>query len=329
MKIKFITIVALICLPLLQSCEEEEQVDQLIDTVERGAILRTVEILSNEFPFDQPDSAVFSVILEEQDQEDGGLLESVDIFTTFVDGSDTEGDSSNGIVGQEVAVRTIDASEFTTGENGLPVTTLTITLSELLGLVNLTPENIFGGDTFTTRLVLNLTDGRSFTNDLGDNVDVNGNIASGSFFQSPFRYTTPIVCPIGEEEFIGDYVLTNVTAVDFGNLYADGQIVTLEAGETSVERMFTAVVLEDLNVGQPATPFVFQLICNEVVPSPDQSTNLQCGGGSLTIGTPVGDDIGVYNTGDDSTFTIVIGYNESGAATCASPSDAVITLSRQ
>jgi len=203
-KLKYI----LLALPFaitLNSCDSDEQVDQLIDNVERGAILRTVQIISNEFPFDAPDTALFSVELEEQDQEDGALLESVDFFVTFSDGSDVEGDTSAGIVDQEVFVRSVAASEFTTGPNGLPRFTYTATLTELLALVNLTAADIFGGDTFRTRAQLNLTDGRSFTNDGADNIDVNGNIANGSFFQSPFFYVTPVVCPIGEEEFVGDY----------------------------------------------------------------------------------------------------------------------------
>jgi len=305
------------------SCDDgDEQVDTLLDTVERGAILRTVQVFSNEFPIGQTDAA-FSIEIEEQDQEDGALLESVDIFLTYEDGSADDGDSSGGIT-DEVFFGNIPASDFTTGEFGLPRTMLTITFSEMLALVNLTDDQTFGGDTFRTRLVLNLTDGRSFTNS-----DVNGNVASGSFFLSPFQYTTPVVCPVGETEFIGDYTLENITAVDFGNLYAEGQTVTLsQPGEISVERQFSAVVLEDLGIGQDPDPFTFQLVCVVVVPDENQGTGLACGG-NLDIGPPIGDISGMYITGDDSVFEIVIGYNESGAATCAVGSDAVIRLTRQ
>ncbi len=323
MKIKYYYQIALLlALPLLNSCDSDEQIDELIDTVERGAILRTVETLSNELPIGD-ETASFSVLLEEQDQENGALLQSVDVFVMFTDDSEDAGNSSNGIVGQEIALRTLSADEFTTGSNGLPRTTLTIPVQELLEAVNLTADNIFGGDFFTTRLVLNLIDGRSFTN-----TDANGNIASGSFFRSPFRYITPVVCPIGETEFIGEYVITNVVQADGDNLFSEGGIVLLEGGETSVERSFTAVVLGDLGLGQPATPFVFQLVCNEVIVADDQGTNLGCGG-SLTLGPPIDGINGTYATGDDSTFEIIVGFNESGAATCAGSNDAIIRLSRQ
>jgi len=108
------------------------------------------------------------------------------------------------------------------------------------------------------------------------------------------------------------------------------QTVTLEAGDTSVQRFFSAIVFEDLDPTFPVLDFTFDLVCNEVIPTSNQDTGLGCGGGTLFIGAPIGDDqIGTYITGDDSTFTIVVGYNEGGAATCATESNAVLTLSRQ
>ncbi len=124
-------------------------------------------------------------------------------------------------------------------------------------------------------------------------------------------------------------MLENVTAVDFGNLYAEGSIVTLsQPGSVSVERQFTAVVLEDLDIGQPANDFAFQFVVDQVIPNEGQGTNLACGG-SLTLGPPIGDTIGSFDIADDSEFTIVIGYNESGDATCAVGSDGEIRLTKQ
>ncbi|WP_299676867.1 hypothetical protein [uncultured Dokdonia sp.] len=136
-----------------------------------------------------------------------------------------------------------------------------------------------------------------------------------------------VVCPVEDTEFIGNYQLTNITPVDFGNLYAEGQIVNISAGDVLGERMFEAVVLEDLDIGQPATILTFNLVCDSVVLPPNQPTNLQCGG-SLDLGPAIGDVLGSYTTGDDSEFEIVIGYNEPGTATCAMASDAVIRLTK-
>jgi hypothetical protein len=54
----------------------------------------------------------------------------------------------------------------------------------------LAPGDYTGGDTFTIRYVLNLTDGRSFTN-----TNTASTVSGGSYFRSPFRYTVPLVCP--------------------------------------------------------------------------------------------------------------------------------------
>jgi len=303
------------------SCTEEDNVvDDVLTGVTSGAVLRTISIIANEIPIGD-DTALFSIEVEEQDNQDGALLESVDVYTTFADGSPDDGDSSAATT-SEVFLFNIPASSFTAGPFGLPRATITIPATDLIAAVNLTNDALFGGDAFTTRLALNLTDGRTFS------VDNAGGIITGGFFNSPFQYTTPIVCPVDETEFIGDYVLSNVIPSDFGDIYKEGSVVTLEAGTTSVERMFTAVVLEDLGVGQPATPLVFQMVCNQVVVSPDQGTSLQCGG-ALLLGPPIDAAPGTYVTGDDSTFNIVIGYNETAAATCAVPLDVEISLTRQ
>ena len=94
-----------------------------------------------------------------------------------------------------------------------------------------------------------------------------------------------------------------------------------------MDRSFEAVVLPDLEVGQPAAELTFQMVCGQVIVSPGQTTSLQCGG-ALLLGPPISSDPGIYTTGDDSTFTIVIGYNESGDATCAESLDVEIQLSK-
>ncbi len=142
------------------SCEKDANnvIDQVVDGVTNGAVLRTIMIVSNEIPlFDS--TASFEVIIEEQDAQEGGLLESVDVYLTFVDGSPDEGDSSAANT-DEVFIRNIPASEFSPGPFGLPRTTYVITVNEMLAAVGLgdvgssEEEAIFGGDTFTTRMSL-------------------------------------------------------------------------------------------------------------------------------------------------------------------------------
>ena len=297
-------------------------IDDLQENVERGAILRTVSLISNSLPIGV-DTAAFSVELEEQDAEDGALLSSVDVFISFTDGSPDTGDSSGGVAG-EVMVTTIPASEFTTGEFGLPRTTLTIPLTQMLSLLNLTNDNIFGGDTFTTRLVLNLTDGRSFTS-----TDVNGNIASGSFFLSPFRYSTPVVCPVEEGTFTGDYNVEQVTPSIFGYDTFDpdggGVVLTLNPADEATQRTFDADYLAALNFGNTRT-YTLNFICGAVTIPTGSGSGLQCSNG-ITLGPPSGTP-GAYDFQDDSAFQLIFTDDESDDCSAGSP-DVTLNWTKQ
>lgn len=286
----------------LNSCDSDEQVDELIDSVERGAILRTVEIFSNELPIGVAD-AEFSVRVEEQDEEDGGLLQSVDIFVSFTDGSPDDGDSSGAITG-DVMVSSIGADQFENGPNGLPRATITVTLDAMLAALNLTADDLFGGDVFRTRLQLNLTDGRSFTNDGGDNVDVNGNVASGSFFLSPFFYNSNVVCPVPDEYLIGDYLMERISTTEdpffpsFGQAIAD-QPVTITGSGAARSFVFSYF----------PTGFDFPqvmnltLSCNNfLVMGTAESGTLGCGDGSIGQSTP--EVPSQYDLSDDSVVEI-------------------------
>jgi hypothetical protein len=306
------------------SCDDDEQnvTDLVQETVERGAVLRTTATFSNEFPIGDTD-ALFSVEIEEQDVEGGDLLESVDVYITYKDGSPDAGDSSGGIF-DEVFARNIPASEFSPGPFGLPRTTLTISFAEMLALVNLTDDQTFGGDSFTTRLALNLTDGRVFSTDNA------GGIITGGFFNSPFQYITPVVCPVGEEEFVGDYTITNDTTGVLGfNVFAEGATVTLYIPEeaTSVDRAFDYQYLPDAGVGQDPVDFEIQFVCNNVIVPDGQNTGLQCSSG-LTVGPAPDGSFGSYTTGDDSTFTIRFTDN-TGSDCGEGPLNVQATLTKQ
>ncbi len=319
----------------MASCEDDEQniSDQVQETVERGAVLRGVSLISNSLPIGVSDAA-FSVLLEEQDVEGGALLESMDVFLTFTDGSDAVGDSSGGIVDTEVAVKTVPASEWTTGPFGLPRYTLTITLTEMLGLVNLSDENIFGGDRFTTRLVLNLTDGRVFSSDNA------GGIITGGFFASPFQYSTPVVCPVEDGTFVGGYNVEQVTPSIFGydtfDPDGDGVILTLiendedgnipgtETVLDETQRLFDADYLAALGFGNTRT-YTLNFICGAVSFPPGSGTGLQCSAG-ITVGPPTG-EFGAYDFQDDSSF--VLNFTDDETGDCGGAIQTTLNWSKQ
>lgn len=165
---------------LLVSCSTEDKIVDIVNNgVERGAILRTLETISDSFDISDPASS-WSVKIEEQDDEGGALLEKVDVYVSFSDKTEDGSDFSKA----EKLLKTINASEFTPSDVNLPSTTVSSTLSDVTTLLGLNSSEYNANDEFTFRLSVVLTDGRSYTD-----ADASGNIASGSFFKSPYKYT--------------------------------------------------------------------------------------------------------------------------------------------
>ena len=320
--LKVFALAAVVLVTSIACTEEDNTVDNVFDGVTSGLVLRTISVIANEIPLGD-ETATFSIEIEAQDNQDGALLESVDVYVTFADGSPDDGDSSGGNT-SEVFLRNIPAGDFTAGPFGLPRTTLTIGVGEFLSAVGLGQDNIFGGDTFTTRLSANLTDGRVFSTDNA------GGIITGGFFASPFQYTTPVVCPVGEEEFLGDYTVNNLSAGVLGfNVFEEGGTVTLYVPEegTSVERSFDYVYLPDAGVGQGPVDFAMQFVCNSVVIPPGQNSGLQCSSG-LIIGPSPNGLLGEYTTGDDS--FVLLRFTDNSDSDCGEgPKDVEATLTKQ
>ena len=170
-------------LTLTQCSDPDNSIYTVLDDFTNGAVLRTVEITSAEFnSFDT--STFFEVEIEEQDTQNGDLLQEVRIYLGFDDNTGVNGTTSK----PEVLYATLAASAFSNGEFGLPRTTFRVTLAEALDALNVTNSEFFGGDAIDIRMELQLTDGRIFTNS-----DATGTL-QGSFFNSPYLYKSVIKC---------------------------------------------------------------------------------------------------------------------------------------
>ena len=179
-------LIALLATVLFASCKTDDKlVDEIFETVERGAILRTISNDPNSFVFDDP-ASVWAITFEAQDEEAGTLLSTVDIYVDFVD--NTPGDGT--VETDEVLLTTLTAADFEGGVWGLPRTDFSLVYQEVLDALGIPFDPAYASDQINIRLVLTLIDGRTWTN-----TDLAGTVAGGSFFSSPLNYRANIVCP--------------------------------------------------------------------------------------------------------------------------------------
>lgn len=307
-----------ICLIVFTACEDGEEIfDQIRAAEQRGAILRTVNLISNELPIGVADAG-FTVELEVQDQQDGDLLSELDIFVGFSDNTVPDGGTDLDVA--ESLFSSIPASSFTTGEFGLPRTIVDIPLSEMLSFTGVQEADLFGGDQFTVRFDLKLTDGRVFSND-----DNSGTI-TGSYFSSPFLYTPTVICPVSEDQFVGMYMIEQLSPGNFGDVWGD-IMVELSIGETSTQRVFSAVYLPQFGIGNGPEEFAFDLICEAVEVPGGQGSGLTCGNGGIFLGPPTTIAKGTYDPFDDSVFTI--SFSEDELVDCGGPAEVMVRMTKQ
>ncbi|WP_299761834.1 hypothetical protein [uncultured Dokdonia sp.] len=212
----------------LISCSEEDNVINQVLNAERGAFLRTSNILQGELYVNQPNST-FEIELEEMDSADGGLLSSVDVYLSFIDNTPENNTSTSSNL-----FKTYNASDFTTGPNNLPVISLRYTYTELLEAVGLLIDETHCKDQFRLDLELNLTDGRVFKHENAANSVVH----TISFSRSPFSYLINIVDPVSEDLFLGEYQMVHIEDGFFGPTFLFDQPVLIEQGHSTNVRTF-------------------------------------------------------------------------------------------
>ena len=210
---------ALLVVVSFNACEDSNNtIDEVFDYT-TGAILRTISVNNATLNSSNPDSQ-FSVTVEEQDEQDGGLLESVDVFARIRDLTPGNGSTP----ASEAFVKSYDASVFTTGPVGLPRVTADVTFGEATSAMGLTPADYAPGDIYEIELRVNLTDGRTYGQSSA------AGIITGGFFSSPFRYNALITCSPEP----GSYQVDMQDSYGDGWQSADGILVTIDETVISV-----------------------------------------------------------------------------------------------
>lgn len=263
MKNKLASIYCLSLFVFAISCTDGgKAIEEVLDEVDRGAVLRTVRIDNGEFDINSLDDE-FSIQLEEQDIQEGDLLESVSVSIRFVDNTPSNGDFSS----NTVAANSLLPADFSVGPNALPVINLRYSFSELLSLTGVSYGNVQCKDQFRIDLQVKLTDGRVFTTSNSAGTIVN----NSGFFKSPFSYLINIVEPIVETAFTGTYELSTLQDGFFGPTFIDPQIVTIINGHSNNVRVF------EVQTRNERVNIEFSVVCDAAV-----ITRYQKSGGGCT-----------------------------------------------
>ena len=278
---------------LVFSCSEDDKLTVVIqETAERGAVLRTVS--SEGTAWNALDTAeTLTLVLEEQDIEDGALLGEVRVYVNLIDNTDDATTTT-----QETLISTIPASEFAGDVNGLPRTTYSVSLAEVEAVLGIVLGDYNCGDQFNFRLELDLTDGRTITD-----TDVTGTVSGGSFFSSPFNYRVSLIALLPSDDlYTGQYQLTTTSNGIFGVAdYADG-VYTIESISNTI-KVLRAVTTFPAFGGFGPVDVQFEFICGEIILTPGQSVGAGCSAAITSGPANVNATYDQVNP-DDSDFTI-------------------------
>lgn len=299
------------------SCQDDEKLpfETITDGIETAGGLRTIELMTPSFDLLDLDGSNFGLTVEEWDAEDGALLDFVNVYVQFQDQTPGNGDSSKA----EVQVTSIPASSFAIGPVGLPRASITISASEVVGLLGLdVPTDIDGGDIFRFRLELHLTNGSVFSSN-----NLEGNI-TGVFFNSPFSYPISVVCSGDEGFLVGDYnIVSEVSSIGGVPLFSESTVTVTAVSD--IRREIQVTYLGDLAVGNGPVPFQFDLVCSTVVVPENQASGLACSG-NIAFGPAGGLDNAKFDINDDSSITVTLSEDESSG--CGGPAIISFTLTK-
>lgn len=291
------------------SCSEDDKLsEEVLDEVIRGAILRTVNVISPAMDVLDPD-AVWGVEVEAQDLEDGDLMKEVRLYARLIDNTPENGTTDSG----ETQISTFSPSDFDKGPFGLPRREITATLGELTGALELSPGEFSCGDQIELRLEMELTTGQIFT--AGDQ---NPNISGGNFFSSPYVYRASLIALLPSDTlFTGQYMLTTLTPGIFGvNDYQDG-VYTIDATSNTTRVVRSVPTFPAFGPFGPVD-LEFQFICGEIILTSGQSVGAGCNVAIISGPAPENTTYDLDNP-DDSSFIINFTSDETNDCGTGTP----------
>lgn len=278
------------------SCSGDDQaINTLFEGTERGTILRNINKVSKDFIHNDFEST-FEIEIEEQDIEEGNLLDFVRIYIEFRDHTDSGSDIST----QEAILKDIPSSAFGIGPDAFPRTTVLVTYQEVIDALSINTLLIEPGDQFGLRMETHLLDDRTFST-----LDTSASVLTDAcFFKSPFRYEINVIEVIPDDLFTGVYSYEVVTDTNLSNTEISNQgIVSIVASNFPNTRT-TGIIGEGLE---------FTIAGENVYPKIYQSVNLFCiESGPHILSGPTDNNFGVIDLNDDTVFFLDIDIGFEG-----------------
>lgn len=297
-------ILLLLTLCTVVACNTDEKaIETVMEELEYGAVIRTIEFNNSEFVVDDL-SSVFSVVIEEQDEEDGALLETVEIYVRFQDNTPGGDNFST----QETRLGSLIPEDFTLGPNGFPRMTLELGYQELLTTTGVAHSVVECKDQFLVRLEVRLTNGLVLT--VGNASSII--LAFDTFFSSPYCYTINVVEPIDPDSFTGTYFYSSVEDGPLGPTFGPPQVVQISRGHSNTVRTIPMKHILSHPSNELPRDYEFSIVCDEAVFQKNQLSSVigECGfsGGPILLGP--GPENAPINPDDDSGFELwfVEGY---------------------
>ncbi|PDH47751.1 MAG: hypothetical protein CND26_01355 [Bacteroidetes bacterium MED-G13] len=233
--------------------------------VEYGAVLRTIDDMpSNSLINTSFDDSAFIITVEEQDIEDGGLLQEMRISVVYDDYS-----PDNGITEASGLVQSVPASEFYTDtEFGFPRYDINVSWGSMKDALGFVADEYSPGDIVRIELELELTDGRVFGPESASSI-----ISSG-FFSSPFAYNSLLAC----SPMSGEYSITMWDGYGDGwqsdgieiCLDGDCSYFTIPAGNYNEGSIFVPEGTGEMTVSWPGDEWPNEVVVLIVAPNGQQ-----------------------------------------------------------
>jgi hypothetical protein len=286
-----------------------------------GAFLRVLSVTSSGFDVADLNTAKYEFVGEVQDVNDGQDVAKVDFYVAFKPSGQKAGNEPS------TPIVSYDAANFTTQKaSGLPGSTFSLKLTDILNYLNLDVNTLGLGDQMEIRWEVILKDGTVFTNKHASPA------VTGGFYVSPYFARASIVSSIPDNIFVGDYTVTKTGGGSgiFGTsaIFSDGPTntgpftMTLQVDEDDKKngRVASVCYLPDFgcfSMNLPLTFFrkqgfkTFGVDDNWVSTRGTVSSGVGCGL-NLDLAQIVDPTQSGFDVDDDSSFSFILEDNKNG-----------------